>query len=235
MTLPVAILAGGLATRMGSLTERVPKALLEVAGRPFAVHQIELLRRHGYEDLVFCVGHLGEQIEEALGDGSQFGVRIRYSFEKERLGTGGALLNALPLLGDAFLVTYGDAYLDCDYAALEQRFLRSGRLGLMAVFHNAGRWDKSNVLFQEGEILQYDKVKRSEHMEHIDYGVGGLRRAAFLHYPLGASFDLVDLYQALLSDGQLSGEEVPLRFYEIGSPSGLNETESYLRTIGSLS
>jgi len=100
MTLPVAILAGGLATRMRPLTERVPKVLLEVAGKPFAVHQMELLRENGYSEVVFCVGHLGEMVEELLGDGSQLGMSIRYSYDGDRLlGTGGALIRALPLLG----------------------------------------------------------------------------------------------------------------------------------------
>src|SRR5512147_1658810 len=118
MSLPVAILAGGLATRMRPLTERIPKSLLEVAGLPFAVHQIKLLRRHGLPRIVFCVGHLGEMLQAELGDGSQWGVSIDYSFDGPRLlGTGGALRQARSLLGDAFFVLYGDSYLECDYAA----------------------------------------------------------------------------------------------------------------------
>jgi N-acetyl-alpha-D-muramate 1-phosphate uridylyltransferase len=230
MALPVAILAGGLATRLRPATELVPKSLLEVAGKPFAVHQVELLRQKGLRDLVFCVGHMGEQIEHALGDGTEFDVHIHYSDDGPTLlGTGGALRRALPRLGEAFFVMYGDSYLDCDFDAVEQEFRRSAKLGLMTVFRNRGAWDRSNVKFVDGQIIRYDKVSRSAEMEYIDWGLGVLRAEAFSAYPADEPFDLAGLYQDLLARHELAAVEVTQRFFEIGSPEGLAETSEYLR------
>lgn len=231
--IPVAILAGGLATRMWPLTEKIPKSLLEVAGRPFVVWQVERLAQSGLTDLVFCVGFLGNQIEEVLGDGSRWGVKIRYSYDGPALlGTGGALRRAVPLLGDRFLILYGDSYLPCDYATVAQAFLAAGKLGLMTVFRNQGRWDQSNVIFRDGRILRYDKRERTPHMEYIDYGLGGLQGEALVPYPPNRPFDLVTVYQDLLARDQLAGYEVRERFYEIGSPAGLAETQEYLAAQG---
>ncbi len=229
MSLPVAILAGGLAARLRPLTERIPKSLVEVAGKPFAVHQLELLRRHGLTDVVFCVGYLGEQVQAALGDGHRWGMNLQYVFDGPTLlGTGGALRRALPWLGEAFFVMYGDSYLDCNYTAVEHSFRASGKLGLMTVFHNANQWDRSNVLYVERQILRYDKRNPTPDMQHIDYGVGAFRAQAFDAYPEGQSLDLATVYQHLLAQGQLAGFEVAQRFYEIGSPAGLEETQRYL-------
>ena len=229
MTLPIAILAGGFATRMRPLTERVPKVLLEVAGRPFAEHQLQLLRDSGIRGVVFCVGYLGEMVERELGDGSRFGMSIRYSYDGETLrGTGGALVRALPLLGEAFLVMYGDSYLDCDYAAVERRFVESGKLGLMAIIRNEGRWDRSNVLYENGRIVRYDKKNRTPEMQYIDYGLGALRREALAKYPADAVIDLADVYHELSLKNELAGFEMTERFYEIGSPQGLQETDAYI-------
>lgn len=229
MTLPVAILAGGLATRLGSVTERIPKALVEVAGKPFAVHQIELLRRHGLTDITFLVSHLGEMIRETLGDGSRWDVRLRYIFDGPRaLGTGGAVRRSLPELGDPFFLLYGDSYLECDYGAIEQAFLTSARSGLMTVCRNDDQWDRSNVLFAGGRIIRYDKADRTREMRHIDYGLGAFRHAAFADRGEDEAFDLAALYQALLARDDLFGYQVETRFYEIGSPAGLEETRAHL-------
>jgi NDP-sugar pyrophosphorylase family protein len=230
VTLPIAILAGGLATRMRPLTERVPKVLLDVAGRPFAEHQLRLLRDAGIEDVVFCAGYLGEMVEEALGDGSRFGLSIRYSYDGDQLrGTGGALIRALPLLGDAFLIIYGDSYLECDYAAVARTFLDSGKLGLMAVIRNEGRWDKSNVLFEDGRLVRYDKKNRTPDMLYIDYGLGALRREALARHRPESAVDLADVYHDLSLRNELAGYEMHDRFYEIGSPKGLQEADEYLK------
>ena len=227
--MPVAILAGGLATRLGSVTRQIPKSLLEVAGKPFAQHQLELLRLHGMSDVVFCVGHLGESVENELGDGSRWGIRLRYSYDGPTLlGTGGALQRALPLLGRSFLVLYGDSYLECDYGQIEQAFLASGKLGLMTVHRNLDRWDRSNVLFRDGVILRYDKKNRTPEMQHIDYGLGILRAEVFKAYPADTHLSLEKVYQDLVVRHELSGFEVNERFYEIGSVAGLEETRAYL-------
>lgn len=226
---PVAILAGGLSTRMRPITERVPKSLLQVAGKPFAIHQIDLLRRNGITDIVFCVGHLGNLIVDAIGDGARFGVHVTYSFDgPQLLGTGGALVGALRHLGERFFTLYGDAYLDCDYAAVAAYFNESGAPGLMTVFRNADQWDRSNVEFVGGRIVAYDKQHRTAKMQYIDYGLGMLKSTALQPYPPGRSLDLATVYQDLVARRQLAGFEVRNRFYEVGSPSGLEETHRYL-------
>jgi NDP-sugar pyrophosphorylase family protein len=229
MTLPVALLAGGLATRLRPRTEQMPKALLPVAGRPFVEHQLALLRSRGYTEVVVCAGYLGEMLERHLGDGARWGMKIRFSFDgPQLLGTGGALRRALPLLGAAFFVLYGDSYLPCDFRAVEKAFAASGLPALMTVFHNQDRWDASNVVFRDGRIVRYDKRDRSAEMRHIDYGLGALRSSALERYPEGAALDLADLYAELAAQGRLAGMEVAERFYEIGSAAGLAETERFL-------
>ena len=158
MNLPVAILAGGLATRLRPLAGQMPKSLIQVAGQPFIVQQLNLLRRNGLTNVVLCLGYLGEQIQKEVGDGQPLGLHVRYVFDGPKLlGTGGALRNALPMLGDAFFVLYGDSYLECNYLAVEKAFHKSGLEGLMAVFKNMDKWDKSNIVFENGSIVRYDK------------------------------------------------------------------------------
>jgi len=226
---PVAILAGGLATRMRPVTERIPKALIEVAGRPFVERQLELLQREGVRKVVLCVGYLGEMIEDVIGDGSRFGLSVSYSLDGERLlGTGGALRRALPLLGQHFFVLYGDSYLDIEYAPVQAAYRESGLPALMTVFRNEGRWDTSNVLFDGSRVVRYDKRHPTPDMKFIDYGLGVLSRDLF-DLAKEEVFDLSDLYAGLAGTGRLAGFEETQRFYEIGTPSGLAEADSHLR------
>ncbi len=228
--IPVAILAGGMATRLHPLTERIPKALLPVAGKPFLAHQLELLHRQGVQRAVVCAGHMGEQIQHEFGEGRQFGVALEYSFDGPKLlGTGGAVKRALPLLGETFFVLYGDSYLLLDFRPVAEFFERSGRLGLMTVFENEGRYDTSNVRFEGGEIRIYDKKSRQPGMRHIDYGLSLFRPAAFGDFPADTPFDLAEVMQRLLTKNQLAAFEVRERFYEIGSQAGLMELEGFLR------
>ena len=179
---------------------------------------------------MLCVGYRGEMIEKEFGDGSRFGLRLTYSFDgPELLGTGGALKKALPLLGERFFVLYGDSYLPIDYAAPARAFLASGKLGLMTVFRNEGRWDTSNVRFEDGAIKTYDKEQRTPEMRYIDYGLGVLDPIALSRWPAGKAFNLADVYQQLIAQGELAGYEVHQRFYEIGSPEGLAELDAMLR------
>jgi len=227
--LPVAILAGGLATRLRPITERVPKVLIPVAGKPFLAHQLALLRRQGIARAVLCLGHLGEMVQSDFGDGSAHGVRLEYSFDGPvLLGTGGALKRALPQLGKKFFVLYGDSYLPIDFGPVAECFERSGRLGLMTVFQNEGLYDASNVVFGDGEIKVYDKKNKVPEMRHIDYGLSLLKSAAFDEWPADKPFDLADVLQRLVARKQLAGFEVKQRFYEIGSHAGLAELEAAL-------
>lgn len=233
MTLPVAILAGGRATRLGALGAETPKSLVEVAGRPLAVHQIELLARHGATHLVFCVGHLGEQIVSALGDGSRWGMTFEYAHDGPvLLGTGGSLRGALDRLGRSFLVLYGDSYLECDYGAVEQAFLRGGTLALMTVCRNPDRGQRSNVRFERGRILAYDKHSDDPRMQHMDYGLNAFHRDALLPYPPGAPFDLGAVHRDLLARGELAAYEIDGRYREAGSPEGVADLDAHLRQHG---
>jgi len=229
--LPVALLAGGMATRLRPITEKIPKLLVEVAGEPFFSHQIRLLKQNGLTRIVLCVGYLGDMIVQHYGDGSRWGVQIEYAFDGPKLlGTGGALIAALPKLGDAFFVLYGDSYLPIDYHAVGDFFLRSGKLGLMTVYENQGRYDTSNVWFADGAIKVYDKKNKVPQMQHIDYGLGVFRAGAFDGFSRDAVIDLAEVQKALVARHQLAGYEVKQRFYEIGSHEGLNELDALLRS-----
>jgi NDP-sugar pyrophosphorylase family protein len=227
---PAAILAGGLATRLRPATDEIPKALLSVAGEPFLVHQLRLLRSEGFRNIVICVGYLGETVQAKIGDGNALGLHIDYSFDGPTLlGTGGALKRALPKLGEKFLVIYGDSYMPVDYAAIVRAFVASGKPALMTVFENEGRWDASNLWFEHGEIRSYNKTFRTPEMRHIDYGIAVLSAAVFAPFPNDAPFDLADVYSCLIAEKQMAAYEVKQRFYEIGTREGLAELDSLLR------
>jgi NDP-sugar pyrophosphorylase family protein len=227
---PVAILAGGLATRLRPITEKIPKALVPVADQPFLAHQLRLLASRGIRKVVLCLGYRAEMIEEQFGDGTAFGVKLSYSLDgPELLGTGGAIRKALPFLGEHFFVLYGDSYLPIDYSAPLQFFIQSGKLGLMTVFRNEGQWEASNVWFEDGVIKTYDKKQLRPEMKHIDYGLGLFRADGFSRWPEDKPFDLADVYRDLIFRDELAGFEVDQRFYEIGSPAGLAELDAMLR------
>jgi NDP-sugar pyrophosphorylase family protein len=224
MSFPVVILAGGLATRLRPLTEKIPKALVEVAGRPFLEHQLDLLKQNSITEVILCLGYLGEMIEQRYGDGEALGVRIRYSFDGSiLLGTGGAIKKASTLLPGAFFVLYGDSYLPIDFQAVAAAFIESGQPALMTVYANADAWDTSNVWFEQDRIWLYSKREKLPEMRFIDYGLMVCTRQIFDHSPSDVPFNLADTLEALSRNGQLAGHEVYQRFYEIGSPSGLAE------------
>lgn len=231
--LPVAIIAGGLATRLRPITENIPKALIDVAAEPFICRQLDYLHAQGVRRVVLCIGHLGEMIRDVVGDGSKFGLDVSYSPDGPvLLGTGGALKQALPLLGEQFFVLYGDSFLPVDFAQIEQAFFDSQKAALMTVLDNSDRWDKSNVLFRDGELVEYNKHEPRPEMTFIDYGLGVLSSRILDTYPAGQAFDLAAVYHSLSLNGQLAGYQVHERFYEIGSHSGLKETESYFLNRG---
>ncbi len=228
--LSVAILAGGFATRLRPITETIPKALVDVAGKPFVVRQLDYLRHQGVTRVVLCVGYLGEQVEAVVGDGSAYGLEVRYSWDGPKLlGTGGAIKQALPKLGRQFFVFYGDSYLPINFRAVERDFLSSGKPALMTVLRNTDRGDKSNVEFEDGNIIEYNKRAPRPEMAHIDYGLGVLSAAVIGDTPDNEPFDLADVYHDLSLRGELAGHEVFERFYEIGSHKGLEEAIQFFR------
>jgi NDP-sugar pyrophosphorylase family protein len=224
------ILAGGLGTRMRPLTDTCPKTLLPVCGRPFAYHQLRWLAAQGIDEIIYCIGHQGEMIRR-YWDSEPKPVRsIRYVDEGEQLrGTGGALRLAHQqgVLDESFLVIYGDSFLPVEFAPVWRSFHASGMPALMTVLRNQGRWDRSNVVYENGRLILYDK-RTNPRMQHIDYGLCAFRRELFDQTP--EVFDLAMLLHQLSSEGQLAGFEVQQRFYEIGSPQGLSDLEHYLDT-----
>ena len=224
---PVCILAGGLGTRLGERVRDTPKPLLEVAGEPFLIHQLRLLAEHGVREAVLCVGYLGERIRARIGS-ERFGVDIRYSFDAEPGldGTLGAIRRALGMLGERFLVLYGDTYLRIDYGAVARRWRESGLPAVMSVLCNDGRWDTSNVVYRDGMVLRYDKRSPTPDMRWIDYGLGGLTVDALERVPASEG-ELAVLYELLAQTGELLGFEASERFYEIGTAQALAQTEAF--------
>jgi NDP-sugar pyrophosphorylase family protein len=234
------ILAGGLATRMRPLTETIPKALIPVAGVPFIDHQLTWLAGHGVTDVVLSIGYRGEMLSAHVGDGARFGLNVRIVDEGSELrGTAGALRLALDrgALDPAFLMTYGDSFLPIDFGDVWRRFQASGAPALMTVFHNGGRWDDSNVIFRDGRIVLYDKQRATRpaaDFDYIDYGLSALKReviAELVPPPRagGERADLAPLFHELSRRGDLAGIEITQRFYEIGSPAGLQDLERWMR------
>jgi NDP-sugar pyrophosphorylase family protein len=217
---------------MRPLTERLPKALLPVAGRPFIHWQLEQLSREGLTRVVICTGFLEGQIRAAVGDGHRFGLDVQYSWDGELpLGTGGALRRALPLLGPAFFVLYGDTYLACSFADVESAHHSSGGQAVLCVLRNVGRWDRSNTAYRDGRVTAHDKRAPDPAMDHIDYGLSILPASSVSGWPQGGAFDLGDVYRQLAREGRLAGFLVHERFHEIGSPQGLADTERHLSRL----
>jgi N-acetyl-alpha-D-muramate 1-phosphate uridylyltransferase len=230
----IVILAGGLATRLRPLTEKLPKSLVPVVdGKPFIAYQIELLKRRGIADVLLCTGFLGEQISDYCGDGSRFGLRIRYSEEGDRLlGTAGALKHAEPLLAEHFFLLYGDSYLLLDYDRIMRRFEDSNRLGLMVVYRNRDPRHRNNVAVEGNVVSVYDKVASQPGMIYIDEGLSVLRRQALGALVPGQVAGLKEFYQGLIRDRELLALETAQRFYEIGSPAGLAQFQQLVRSGG---
>jgi NDP-sugar pyrophosphorylase family protein len=222
------ILAGGLGTRMLPLTETCPKTLLPVNGRPFAYHQLHWLAGQGVTEVVYCIGHQGDRIRHYWETEPSPIRSVKFVDEGEQLrGTGGAVRLAAEqgVLDESFLLIYGDSFLPVEYQPVWDAFKLSATPALMTVLRNEGRWDRSNVVYENGRIVLYDK-RPNDAMRYIDYGLSACRRALFEDTP--EVFDLATLFHELSVRGQLAGYEVNHRFYEIGSPAGLHDLELYL-------
>jgi len=231
------ILAGGMGTRIFERSGGLPKALIPVLGKPFLFYQLEWLARQDVRDVVVSVGYKGELIKAAVGNGKNFGLSVTYAEEGSVLrGTGGALRYAadLGLLQSAFFVVYGDSYLPVDLAPVWWTS-GLGQVPTMTVLRNEGRWDKSNVIFRNGTLILYDKFAPDPTalgMGYIDFGLSVLTREAIIQGIVSDSkVDLALLFNQLSTEGSLRGHEVFERFYEIGSPQGLDDLEAYLRSI----
>ena len=234
-SLQVAVLMGGLGSRLGQQTVGMPKPLLPINGMPFFEYEFKLLFKNGFRKFVFLVGYRANMIEEYFGDGSRYGadVHIDYSYDGEvLLGTGGAVARALPLLEDDFMLIYADSFMDIDYFEVAYRYFEGkgcGKNALMTVMENGDRYDKSNVVFKDGNILVYDKAKTVSDMRYIDYGIEVFSRAVFENLKIGVKIDLSDIQKRLVEKGMCTGCEVTHRFYEIGTPGSLAEFTGYAK------
>ena len=234
MSMPqIVILAGGLGSRIRSLYHNIPKSLVPVNGQPFVHHQLTWLKSEGIDEVVMCIGHLGEQIELFVGNGSRYGMDIKYSYDGGNLiGTGGAVKKALPLLRDEFFTIYGDTYLDIPFAKVFSRFYLSKKNGLMSVYKNELANHPCNVEFNGHKIVNYSKREKPK-MHHMDYGLSIFRKEVFDKIDLEV-FDLTVAYEQLIAQDQLAHFLAEHRFYEIGTPWGLADTEAYLRSKNEL-
>lgn len=226
---PVAIIAGGLGTRLKSLTDKVPKSMIDINGEPFIAYQLRLLKASSIEKVVILIGYLGEMIKEFVGDGEVYQLTVEYSHDgPSLLGTAGAIKKALPLLGDTFFILYGDSYLECDFSIIQEKYRQSNRPAMMTIVFNDDRWDKSNVVYRDGCIIDYDKKDLKPEMQYIDYGIGVFHRSCFDHVPENEKIDLGSVYKNMITEGKLAGFLMEKRFYEIGSITGLKELKRFI-------
>lgn len=224
------LLAGGLATRLRPITEVVPKSMIDINGKPFIYHQLHLLKSKGIESIVICVGYLSKQIIDYVGDGKNFGLKIRYSYDGEKLlGTGGSVKKALSLLEEDFFVMYGDSYLNINLNEIWEFYRQQQAIALMTVIKNDNKWDKSNILFKNSKVVAYDKINPCPEMHYIDYGCCLFNNARFSELSAQKEkFDLSEIHNDLIKQEVLFGYEVFTRFYEVGSHSGILELKQFL-------
>ena len=229
MDMQVAILAGGLATRLGNLTRNQPKSMVKVLGRPFFEYQLELLGKSGIKNIILCTGYMGEQIERCFGNGKRYGVNIRYSFEDTPLGTAGALKKAENLLDGVFFTIYGDSYLFLDFSLAMSYFQSQNKLALMTVYKNYNCYERSNTVIEGNLVKKFSKKEKTEDMVYIEYGANIFKKAVLEMIPENQFCSLDELFPRLIDQKQLLAFEVKERFYEVGSPLGLTEFVEFIR------
>jgi len=228
----IVILAGGLATRLRPITEKIPKSLIEINGEPFVYHQLNLLEKKGFKKMHFCLGFLGKQVEDTVRKSDYFErLNISFSYDGDKLlGTGGTIRKIINQLPEYFFITYGDSYLDINFYNIQEIFesKKQNYNSLMTVYKNKDLFDNSNVIFENNSIKLYSKSKKDSRMSHIDYGVGILSNKCMDNYDKNIIFDLAELYENLSLKKELYGYEVFQRFYEIGSLQGIKDLSNYL-------
>lgn len=227
--LTVAILAGGLATRLKPILKDTPKSLIEICGKPFIDWQLQLLAKSGIQRVVLCTSYKSEMIEKHVGNGSKYGIQVQYSNDGDtQLGTGGAIKKATQMLEDEFMVLYGDSYLPIDYKSVESAFKKINVAALMTIYKNNNKLDASNILFQFGKIKNYSKVSKTSEFNYIDFGLSVFNKSVFEDYSFNQFFDLSDTFSVLSKASRLAGYEIKERFYEVGSMSGISDFTDYI-------
>jgi len=223
----IVIIAGGLATRLQPITETIPKSMVLLKGKPFFEYQIELCKKNGVREIIFCGGHLWEQVNNYFGNGEKFGVKIIYSIENEKLDTGGAVKNAFEHLDDEFFVMYGDSYLTLDWQKAYKFLKKSGAKGLMTTYENNWHPEPSNVLVGGGGyIKEYNKEKPGKEMRFIEYGINIFPKDIIKKIP-GKSFPISRYFDFLIKRGQLVSYPSKDRFFEVGCFEGIDGCLKY--------
>ncbi len=222
MTPIVAVLCGGFGTRLGELTRDIPKPMIDVGGRPYLERVLQSFAERGLRDLVLLTGYKHEVIEQHFGDGSRFGMNITYGREAEPLGTGGALREARALLGERFILTFGDVLRRFDY----DRFVQQHEGNCLAVYP---RVTIGNTDIDGGRVTRFDK--RAPELPYIDAGFSVMRTSTLDLLPQqgACSFEEI-VYATLAKNGELAAEVVDLNFFDIGTPEELARTRAGLET-----
>lgn len=207
------ILAAGAGTRMSPLTDTTPKPLLKVGGIPLIVWHLERLAHDGFTDIVINIAHLGYQIPQALGDGSEWGVNITYSDEQKEGGleTAGGIVKALPLLGDEpFLVVNGDIWTDYDFQ--DHRKLAEGMLAHLVLVPNPDHNPEGDFALVNNKVVDAKSYTFS--------GIGYYSPKLFEGVPYGKSA-LAPLLRAAMKEGKVTGELYEGEWLDIGTPERL--------------
>ena len=224
-------MAGGLATRIRPLTNKIPKSMISIEGKPFLQYQIELLSCYGIKDIILCVGYMGEKIENCFENGNKYNTRIIYSYEKEKLlGTGGALKMTEPYLDEKFYLIWGDSYVRLNYKKMFDFHLKNSKNFdvTMAIFYNIRNFDKSNIVYKNGSIKKYDK-NSTDNMKYIDSGVMVLNKKLLSRIPNREVFQIENLFTKLAKEEKIKPFLIKKRYYEIGSLEGLNQFSKFVK------
>jgi len=222
----IAIICGGLATRLGELSKTIPKSMILVAGKPFLEYQIENIKRHGIKDIVLCVGHLSEKIQSYFKDGSEFGVNIKYSYDGDKLlGPIGAIKNAEKMLKDEFFIMYGDSYISVDFQKVFSYYKENKKLALMVVFQNKDKYDKSNLKVNNNLVISHGE----KDADYIDYGTSILNKKTLDFLEEDKFYSTGDFFKILIRKQELLAYEAKRRFYHIGNPEALEEIREHIK------
>jgi MurNAc alpha-1-phosphate uridylyltransferase len=228
MTIPIAILAGGLATRLHPLSNNLAKSMVPICGKPFIDWQLKLLASSGIERVVLCLGHRANEIQDFVGNGHSYGLTVDYSIEDISLGTAGALHKAKDYLGQCFGVLYGDTYLPIDYLQIISYFRSINSPALLTIYQNSNRYDQSNVNYVKGQIVTYSKKRRTRDMQFIDSGLSIFQSEVLSEIAPDSVIDLSDILETLVAKKQVVGYQIFERFFEVGSFQGIVDLSRHL-------
>lgn len=226
----IVIICGGLATRLGNLAKKTPKSMMDINGKPFIEHQIEMLKKQNIKNIVLCTGHLSEKIESYLGDGKNFGVDIKYSYDGgKRLGPMGAVKNAESILEKDFFIMYGDSYIFVDFNKVYDFYKENNELVCMVVYKNKNKYDKSNLIVENNRVIGHKDLKVEGKIEYIDYGTSILNKKSLDFIPKDSFFSTEDFFKKMIKKNQLLAYEIKKRFYHIGNPKALEEFRNFVK------